>query len=159
MIFLDASAAVKAYVSEPGSPTVHATLARRRGRLVLSRLVVVEVLATLAKRQRAGMLSKQAYQRLREQFIRDVLSFCVIVQPPDEVFDDASSLVNRHHSFAVGGADVVHVASALTLQAKAGRNGVTMVSSDRGLLMLARAVGLNTFDPETQPLAALLAAG
>lgn len=157
MIFLDASAAVKAYVSEQGSSTVHATLARRRGRLVLSRLVIVEVLTTLAKRRRAGMISRAAYHRLREQFIHDVMSYCLVVQLPDEVFDHASALVNRHHSIGVGGADVVHVASALTLQAQAGRNGVTIVSSDRGLLKLARAAGLNTFDPETQPLATLLA--
>jgi len=157
MIFLDASAAVKAYVSEQGSPTVHATLARRRGRLVLTRLVIVEVLASLAKWRRAGMLSRQAYLRLREQFIQDVTRYCLIVQLPDEVFDHASALVNRHHSIGVGGADVVHVASALTLQAQAGQDAVTMVSSDRGLLMLAREVGLNTFDPETQPLATLLA--
>jgi hypothetical protein len=103
------------------------------------------------------MLSKQAYQRLREQFIQDVMRFCLVVQLPDEVFDHASALVNRHHSIGAGGADVVHVASALTLQAKAGRKAVTIVSSDRGLLMLARAAGLNTFDPETQPLATLLA--
>jgi hypothetical protein len=52
--------------------------------------------------------------------------------------------------------DVLHVASALHLQATLRSVSVVVASSDHGFLSLARAAGLRTFDPETATFATLL---
>ena len=157
MIFFDASAVVKAYVEEQGSPTVRAAVDRLRGRMYLSPLVVVEALGVLAKRRRTGVLTRGSYVALRGRFLSEVRTSFGIVNLVEDTFGEAGRLVNQHHSISVGASDFVHVASALQLQNDTRRRRVTLASSDRGLLSVARSEGLNTFDPEIEPLAALLA--
>ena len=53
--------------------------------------------------------------------------------------------------------DVLHVASALQLQAAWPDEAVIVASSDHAFLSLARAVGLPTFDPETESFTQLQA--
>lgn len=158
MVFFDASAVVKAYVSEDGSATIRAVVARLQGRLVLSQLVVVEVLSTLAKQLRTGSLTKHAYQVSCAQFLAEVSQSYTVIGLPDEVFESASRLVSQHRFVSAGASDAVHVASALDLQRQTSRRKVTVASSDRGLLAIAKSAGLNTFDPEVEPFGALLSA-
>jgi hypothetical protein len=71
-------------------------------------------------------------------------------------FTAGYELVDRHRQIGAGAMDVLHVVSALRLQAANRGRSLVVASSDRGFLSLARAVGLRTFDPETGNLATLL---
>ena len=55
-----------------------------------------------------------------------------------------------------GAMDVLHVSSALRLQAEIRTRSLIVASSDRGFLALARAVGLRTLDPETATVRILI---
>ena len=157
MIFLDANAVVKGYVYEQGSASMRATLARLRGKLVVSPLVVVEVLSTFAKQRRARMIPREAYLSARAKFLQEYPGLFSIIPLSEAVLESARRMVHQHQMIGAGAMDVLHVASALEVQARfRGAVQLVMASSDRGLLALARAAGLGTFDPENEPLGALL---
>jgi predicted nucleic acid-binding protein len=157
MIFLDASAVVKAYVTEQGSGTLIGVLARMRGRLFLTPHVVLEALSTFAKQHRSDVIAKRVYHAARSSFLRDVGLTYTVLEVESPVFSAANDLVDRHRQLSVGAMDVLHVASALELQSAFPVNPVVLASADRGLLRLARATGMKTFNPEVDPLQALLA--
>ncbi|HVG45156.1 MAG TPA: hypothetical protein VM890_10515, partial [Longimicrobium sp.] len=71
-------------------------------------------------------------------------------------FKAGYELVDRHRQIGAGAMDVLHIVSALRLQAANRGQSLVVASSDHGFLSLARAVGLRTFDPETANLATLL---
>jgi predicted nucleic acid-binding protein len=156
VIFLDASALVKAYVDEDGSSTVHAILPRLRGRLYLTAFVALEVLATLARRLRSQTLPRHRYSALRELFLAQLASWFNVVEVGPPVVQSACELAHVHRRIATGAMDLLHVASALKLRHDIGRSGLVIASSDRAFLDLARANHLSTFNPEQEPLAALM---
>jgi predicted nucleic acid-binding protein len=155
MLFLDASAIVKAYVPEPGSPSVHGAIARMKGKLYLTRAVALEALATFAKKHRKDELTKREYSVARDSFLRALEVTFKLFELGKEDFDTAFKLVDLYRGVGVGPMDVLHIATALRLQAKSA-DPITVASSDGPFLAVARAAGLPTFDPETQPLNALI---
>jgi len=156
MIFFDASAVVKAYLTENGSDEVRATLLGLRGRLYLTPHVVLEVLSALAKKLRANQVNKRIYRAARTSFVNELASLHVL-DVENVVFTAANHLVDHHRRVAVGAMDVLHVASALHLQNLWPDDRVIVASSDRAFLSLARAVGLPTFDPEAESFTQLQA--
>ena len=156
MIFFDTSAIVKAYVNERGSPLVHAAIARMKGRLYLTVAVALEVLSTLARQRRAGDLTQAGYRSARTEFLQALGGSLKLLEVHLTEFATGYELVDRHRQIGAGAMDVLHVASALRLQAANQGELLLVASSDHGFLSFARAVGLRTFDPETANLAALL---
>src|SRR6185295_8599811 len=149
MIFFDASAVVKAYLTENGSAEVRATLVKLRGKLYLTPHVVLEVLSTFAKHRRTRQVDRKVYRTIRRAFMAELGSLHVLAVEK-HVFNMANDLIDRHRHVAAGAMDVLHVASALELQAVWPRETVIVASSDRAFLSLARAAGLPTFDPENE---------
>lgn len=156
MIFLDASALVKAYVREPGSPSVHGAISRLQGQLYLSRAVALEVLSTLARKHRRDEITRGQYTVARTSFLRELEVKFKLLELRETDFVAAFALVDAYRRAGVGPLDVLHLASALHLQAKTA-DLVAVASSDGALLAAARSAGLPTFDPEKQPLGALIA--
>jgi predicted nucleic acid-binding protein len=156
VIFIDTSAIVKAYVTEQGSQTIKNVVARLRGRLYLTPAVVLEVLGALAKHRRTNLLDQQEYQTARTAFLQSVGVAFKLLELREAEFTSAYSLVDRFRQFGAGSWDVLHIASALRLRAIAPRHAVTLASADGGMLGLARAAGLPTFNPEIEPFSALL---
>lgn len=156
MIFFDASAVVKAYVTENGSDEVRATLVALKGSLYLTPHVVLEVLSAFAKKLRTDQLTTGVYRAVRRAFLTEVSALNVL--PVEvEVFTEAGDLIDRHPRVAAGAMDILHVASALQLQGAWPDETVIVASSDRAFLSIARAVGLPTFDPETETFGQLQA--
>jgi predicted nucleic acid-binding protein len=149
MIFLDASAIVKAYVVEAGSTEVRSALTELQGRLYLTPHVVIEVLSAFAKKLRTHHINRRRYRAARATFLSEVGSLNVL-EVEGVVFTAASDLIDQHRHVAAGAMDVLHVTSALQLQAALPGESVIVASSDRAFLSLARATGLPTFDPETE---------
>jgi len=149
MIFLDASAIVKAYVAEIGSIEARSTLDELRGRLYLTPHIVIEVLSVFAKKLRANKVKRRGYRAARSAFFNELASLNLL-DVDDAVFTTANHLVDVHWRVAAGAMDIIHVASALQLQATLSPDPVIVASSDRAFLTLARAAGLPTFDPENE---------
>jgi hypothetical protein len=70
--FVETSALVKAYVTEPGSETVTGAFGRFRGSLFTSELVAIETLGTLTRLKRSRTITRSAYRKLRREFEMDL---------------------------------------------------------------------------------------
>lgn len=157
MIFLDASALVKAYVNEDGSQIVEGMLVRFKGEIFLTGLVALEVLATLGKRLRTRKLARRDYASARALFLHQLQSIMNIVEVSEAMVRSAWTLADTHRTLATGAMDLLHVASAIDVEKRPLHSGLVVASSDHALLDLARANHLSTFNPEREPLGALLA--
>lgn len=139
-LYLDASAVVKRYSYEPGSPRVRTLANPDVGNVVLlSEITLVEVAAALAAKHRApgGTTQKE-----RDDAIALFLSHCV-----DEYVLVSVSLTQNHRLL---GYDAVQLASALVtndLLAAAGLLHLTFVAADDDLMVAARLEGLIAENP------------
>lgn len=143
--YLDASVWVKQYADEPGSPWVRRLLAGGRT-IATATLGFVEVLSAFARKQRAGDLSSAAFEIVRAELELDMNRF-IQVALNDDVFEIARVLPA---TYALRGADTVHLASALALRrAFVGEDDeIVVVSSDRELGDAARLARFRVIDPE-----------
>jgi predicted nucleic acid-binding protein len=151
VLFLDASALTKAYVDEAGDGNVSGLLRRGGGALFLSEFVALEVLTSIRNAHRG---------KPREDFVATVQRFWIDYRSrfgivDHEIVSDAIALTTKRRDARARSMDVLHLATALRLQASPGVGEVTMVTSDRDLAALAQECGLRTFDPSREPLAAL----
>ncbi|HKP74333.1 MAG TPA: type II toxin-antitoxin system VapC family toxin [Longimicrobiaceae bacterium] len=156
MIFLDASVVVKAYVPEQGSSAVRGAIARLRGKLYLTRAVVLEVLGAFAKKRRKDEITLDEYSAAREAFLTELQAQFEVLELDEADYAAAFRMLDVYHHTGVSPLDVLHLACALHLRAESAAS-VTVASSDGALLSVARTAGLTTFDPETQPFGTLLA--
>jgi uncharacterized protein len=124
-LYLDTSALVKLYVSEPGSRAVEKQL-RAYSRVATSRVAYPEARAALARRHREGGLTEAELRRAVADLGQDMAAF-VVVELLEQVAHRAGELAERHR---LRGFDAVHLASALELSDLVG-SGVTFCSFDR----------------------------
>jgi predicted nucleic acid-binding protein len=132
--FVDTSVLVKRYVREPGAAALWTAL--RRGRVVVARITYAELLATIARACREGVISEAQRARAFDRVVDDFRELAVVeVRGP--VMDRVAELVIRH---PLRGYDAVQLASALTVRA---RGGATQFwSADERLADAARKEGL-----------------
>lgn len=154
MVFLDTSALVKAYVEERGTESVRTLLARMDTELFLSKHVALETLATFAHRVRDQRLSPRRYREIRAEFYATFRRYNV-ASVTDDTLETAIELADRHRKLGVGSVDLIHVATALEIQARDPETPLTIVCADRSMRLLARAAGFEVFDPETDDVARL----
>ncbi len=149
ILYLDASAAIKRYVIEPGTAEVHQAIEASSlvGTGLISR---AEIAAALAKARRMGVLLPDEAEAALEAFRAEWPDF-VRIQITEALVARADSLAWQH---GLRGYDAVHLASALVWQ-EGMDEPVTMATFDRRLWESARQSGLAVF-PEDLP--AMLAA-
>jgi predicted nucleic acid-binding protein len=111
ILYLDTSALVKLYVSEPGSPAVR-RLAARSAALATSALAYAEARSAFARLRRSGLTSDRQHARRLARFDRDWEDY-VRVELSAEVLRDSGTQTER---FALRGFDSIHLASALWLR-------------------------------------------
>jgi predicted nucleic acid-binding protein len=156
VLFLDSSALAKAYLDEEGDGNVRGLLRRAGGELFLSEFVALEVLTSIRNAHRG--LPRDEYIETVDRFWADYQSRFGIVVVDREIVSDALSLTTKHRGARARSMDVLHLATALRLQASRRVRKVTLVTADQDLAALARTCGLRTFDPSREPLAALATA-
>ena len=156
MVFWDASALAKAYGQEQGTPSVLGALSASRGRGFLSDHVAIEVLMVFAKWLRTRRFSHAAYRTAVSDFFRDYPSAFNLVDVDESVRKQALTLAQSLRSLGIGGMDVLHLASAMHVQASVSPRPVVLASADGPLLNAASITGLATFNPEVEPLAKVL---
>ncbi len=136
IVYLHASALVKRYVTESGSPEVGDLIAEAAvvGTTILSR---VEVAAALAKAARMKLLARRDAASALRIFNSEWEAF-VRLQMTEVVVSRAASLAWEHD---LRGYDAAHLASALFWQNMLGEP-VTVASYDHQLWDAANASGL-----------------
>jgi predicted nucleic acid-binding protein len=134
LVYFDASALVKLCVPEAGSDLASA-LWNRADLVITSRLADVELRATLAAGERAGVLDAPARRRAVARW--DALWPALHrVELTERIAADAAELTSGPHPLR--GADAVHLASALTVAQGAG----VVAAWDERVASAARSHGL-----------------
>lgn len=129
----DSSAFVKLLVDEEGSEHA-ARIWNEADVVVASRLALPEVSAALAAANRAGRIDDPGLETARREW-RRFWAATDVIELTDPVAAEASRLAGQ---LVLGGADAVHLASALTLRA----SGPVLVTWDRRLADAATAAGV-----------------
>lgn len=109
--YLDASAWVKRYYQETGTNWVQDLFAQNR-MIACATLGLIEVMATLARKRKAGGIDLPILEQKIQELEEDWEHF-IQVQLTDEAVKVAKELAKE---LALRGADAVHLASALLLQ-------------------------------------------
>jgi predicted nucleic acid-binding protein len=155
VLFWDASALVKAYSVEQGTPCVLGAFKVTRERGSLTEFVALEVFTVLSKHWRVSRLTKSQYTAAVAEFTADYQSFYNLeVQEP--IRRSAFDLAQTYRATTLGAMDLLHLASALYAQTSRRHEPVVFATSDGPLQSAAAAEGLRTFNPETDPLSKLL---
>jgi predicted nucleic acid-binding protein len=156
-VYLDASALVKRYVVESGTPTVNHLFHRvPTSCMVVLSVGLAEVISILIRQRNAGVIPPARFPQL----IRDVRAEVGIWSPvrvipvSNDLADQAFDLIDKH---SINSTDAILLRSALDLDASLRASGheLLLVSSDLRLIRAAQAEGLATFNPEAQSAADL----
>lgn len=146
--YLDASAAVKGYVAERGSPRVLEILDPGEEReLYLSRVGVVEIAAALFRRARIGETAHGQVTFAVSRLRADTGNLYRMIEVVPATAERAIEVAEKHGLRAY---DCVQLAAALMLQeqrAGFGLEPLTFLSSDRELNLAAGNEGLGVEDP------------
>ena len=139
IVYLDASALVKRYIAEAGSPEVEALIgeAQAIGTAVISR---AEVAAALARAARIGLVAREAGAKALQAFNAD-WEHLIRLQLNEPLAARAAALAWEH---GLRGYDSVHLASAL-VWSETLRETVAVATYDRELWRGAKASGLSAW--------------
>lgn len=132
--YLDTSALVKRYVSEPGAGRVRALF--RRGKIVTARIAYAELAATVARLGREGRLDEAERAALFDRLDADFAAMAVVEIRPG-LMRRIPALVTRQ---PLRGCDAVHLAAALLVREQGA--AVQFWSADGRLVRAAAAEGL-----------------
>lgn len=139
--YFDTSALLKKYFFEKGTERVKKIL-RSENRLFTSTLTYPEMHAGLRRAYRHGFVAKRDFIYWQQDFAVDWLSFGTI-----DVVEEVCALVPKLlEKFPLRGADVVHMASFVTL-INGGIDAI-FVASDKILLNAIEDFGGRWLDPE-----------
>ena len=135
-IYIDSSALVKRYLTEPGTEAVQGLFGGPDA-VAGSALTAVEVPSAISRAKRAGIVKAADATRAIALFQGDWARF-VRIPVDDRRLDAAAVLAERHCLRAL---DAVHLASALSW-AEAIAGAVVLATFDRELWLAAREAGL-----------------
>lgn len=135
--YLDTSAAVKRYVSEPGSLRVRALL--RRHDFLSSAITPVEITSALCRRKQNGDLSEENFRTVLRRIQNDRRQW-ELVELGTMVLSRAEEIIQG--SVPVKALDAIHIASLVTFQAAAGIR-IPFITSDGKQRDAAAQMGLD----------------
>lgn len=146
--YFDASALVKCYVNEIGTPRVRALVnPAAENDIYVLRLVEVEVASAVTRRARAGSLSATGAADILSQFRSDLADEFFLIEVTASLLFAAANLAESHGLRAY---DAVHLAAVLELdhlRRALTVPALTLVSADQELNAAAVSEGLAVEDP------------
>ncbi|MBV9110558.1 MAG: type II toxin-antitoxin system VapC family toxin [Gemmatimonadetes bacterium] len=154
-LFWDASALVKAYILEDGTPNVRSAMALREPQGFATDFVALEVLASLAKKRRTGAITGARYRDAVAEFKFDYSRKFNVVQVEANVRTEAMRFAEKYYRNSIGSMDLLHLACACQAALLCRPFPLVVMSADQPLLEAARAETLATYNPEVQPHAAV----
>jgi predicted nucleic acid-binding protein len=155
--YTDASALVKRYVPEPGSPVVKHLFRRvPLDRMIVLSVGMAEVVSILVRKHNGKRITTATFRQVLSEFRKEIK-----IKSPIRIIDvTATAAVKAYYfieHYSINSTDAILLRSALDLAAVLRTNGddLLLVASDQRLLKAAAAEGLTVFDPETQSAADL----
>lgn len=147
--FFDSSAVVKRYVNETGTPWVISITDPTAGtRVYVTAITGVEVVSAITRRLiNAKNISQADAAAALGSFRRDFSSEYRVITVSDPVIARAMALAEQ---YGLRGYDAVQLAAAVEMNDRRltlGAPPLTMVASDKDLLVAATAEGLTADDP------------
>jgi predicted nucleic acid-binding protein len=134
--YLDTSALAKWYLNEPLSEQFEAFI-REQSSAAISRLTVVEFRCLLARRRRAGDITKSVESRVYASFEQDVgAGFLQVYPVADEHLIAALSLITRLSRYPLRTLDALHLAIAQGIHCR------RLATADKTMADAWRAIGL-----------------
>lgn len=156
-IWLDASALIKRYAAEVGTPLVNYIFSEVDPSHLLSMLEGVgEVFSALVRKRNTGTLANilfhQVIINLRAEIVND--PSVEKVHPTHQQVSNPWDFIEKH---SLNSTDAVILRCALdkAVELRAAEHDLVLVSADARFLRTAQAGGLLTFNPETDSQAAL----
>lgn len=153
----DASALVKRYIPEPGSPVVHHLFSRvPLDRMAVLSVGIAEVVHILVRQHNGKRITTTTFRQALSDLRKEIK-----LKSPIRVIDVTGIAAVRAQPFilkySINSTDAILLRSALDLAAplRAAGDDLLLVASDQRLLKAARAEGLAVFDPEAQSAADL----
>ncbi len=149
--YLEPSALVKYYVTEPGSIWVRQLVDEENNALLSAEITIAEVSAALAVIVRVGRISRRQREAFWGKFKYDLLTRYEFLPTHRTIINHAAELCQKH---PLRGFDAIHLASGIQLQETLGQQGEagqdlssTYVTSDDQLISAAQAEGLSVDNP------------
>lgn len=134
--YLDTSALAKWYLNEPFSEQVEAFI-QEQPTAAVSRLTVVEFRCLLARRRRAGELTKSIESRVYAAFEKDVgAGFLQVYPVGDEHLIAALGLITRLGRYPLRTLDALHLAIAQAFDCR------RLATADKIMAEAGKALGL-----------------
>jgi uncharacterized protein len=150
--YLDTSAQVKYYVSEPGSAWIRQVVdstdpdtGKRINHLFTAIITVAEAAAAFAIIARIGRVSEQMRDRMFDRYMKTVTNHYHLLPVNQALIDLAAALTQRH---PLKGYDAVQLAAAMRLQAVLPPgHSLIFVAGDDILITAAETEGLAVDNP------------
>ena len=134
--YLDTSALAKWYLNEPFSEQFEAFI-RKQSSAAISRLTTVEFRCLLARRRRAGEITKSVESRVYASFEQDVgAGFLQVYPVADEHLIAALSLITRLGRYPLRTLDALHLAIAQGIHCR------RLATADKTMAGAGKAIGL-----------------
>jgi predicted nucleic acid-binding protein len=149
--YFDTSALVKRYVAEVGSGWVTDLLDPANANAInMVSLTTVEVVASIARRERGGALAPNLATSALTHFRAALSGQYIVAEALPALISSAISLAERH---GLRGSDAIQLAAALQIAARCAAQGevLTLISADGELNAAAVAEGLAFDDPNLHP--------
>lgn len=152
LLYLDTSALIKKYIQETGSGWLsELLLTEPQPSIYTSHLTVVEASCAFARRRREGTISQELHLKYLAILQYDSEHHYKLMDVTPEIIKTASELANRHPLRAY---DAIHLATGLLLNENLknmDKTHIQFISSDKRLLDMAQAEGLQVDDPNLHP--------
>ncbi len=141
-IFLDTSALVKRYVQEPGSEELEELFSSLVREAFVSTLAFAEFAAAIGKKLRKKEIEEEPASTVMRELEKDWDGLFSKIPLTNDLAISAASLAVE---YPLTGADAVHLASAIAVDAE------LFVVSDKLLISAAAKIGTKPYDPAAGP--------
>ena len=139
ILYLDTSAMVKRYFSEPFSEEVISNW-KNAAEIITSSVAYAEAMASFHRKKRDVDISSRSIKKIIKSFLLDWESF-IRIEVTDELNRYIDKIVERH---PLRGFDAIHLASCLLVKERLPEN-ILFMCFDQHLTKAAQLEGLDTF--------------
>ena len=146
--YLDTSAVMKRYKTEPGSDVVEELFDGLTDSEILatSYLTMLEVNSAATRLLKGYVITPRIYQRILDQLARDIAYDELRVVPvQNELLDQAVGVARE---YSLRSLDAIHFISAIASRELLSGENLYMVSADREIIVACQAYGIPALNPQ-----------
>jgi predicted nucleic acid-binding protein len=159
-VYWDASALVKRYASESGTPFANAVFTTvAPSRMMCLSIGTSEIISVFVRKRNAGLISQEIFAQALVEFRAEVIDsrqFRVVATTDNLIFA-SHPLIERYSLNATDAVILRSAVDAANVGRAAGHDLILLTSDDR-LLRAARHAGIGAFNPEADAITQFTAA-